>query len=394
MRSGRLEMSRRLALAGGIAAAVVAASWVDLGPVAEVELFDADRIRRSLRAGPYLDEEERRLLELPDAELVAATVQGRLEHAVSPEWRALAQRLDARGNELVLRLGDLPVDGLSARLPRDGVTRYVRIGEGSTAALVRVVRRDVTLDDFQLGSGWVGGRRPPSCLLFPWRWLAPWLAAGGILTYALLPWPRRAPNEVRYPASRLVPGDLIGLLLLVGVGGLPIVVAGGALQALVHAWPVALMLWPVAAAGALILYFCGWWSAFSVTIRDDALLVDSLRGTDVIPYDDIARRQAAVLRLPRWVRVLQWIAVLIAPAGQRPAAAGRALLYGGDVSTGTALRLRDGSTIYLWGTSPSGGSILRGSALLEPALARLPSDDEPEVVQSLTMPLRRRPSRR
>ena len=393
MRSGRLEAWRRAFLVAGAVAAVVAATWVDLGPLVEVEGFDAQTARRRLLAGAWVSQEERALASLPDDELVAVTVRGQLERSADPAWSDVARHVAFGLDPQFLRLDQPPVADLRDRLPAEGAIRYVEVGDGEHGpAILRLTRRDVTLDDFQLGTGWVGGRRPPTRLLFPWRPLAPWLAAGALLGYVLPPWRRRAANQARYARARLVPGDLLGLVLLVGLGGLPILIVGGALQAALATWPLLLFFWPVAMIGGLLLYYCGWWAAFSVQVEESALVFETARRRRAIPHAALAARRPAVLRLPRWFRALQWLAVLVAPAARRPMAAGSALVTGGVLSTGTALVLRDGSMLYLWGTTPSGGSMLDGAPLLEEALADVPAEDEPLEVRSLRMPLHGRPS--
>lgn len=395
MSTARIELWRRAVLVAGTAGAVAAATWTGLGPLVEVESFGADAARRRLLAGAWVSQEERALADLPDRELLAVTVRGKLERSEAPRWKDVLRELATGREQLFLRLDQPPVAELRPRLAMDGAIRYVLVGgDDVRPGLLRVTRRDVTVDDFQLGSGWSGGRRPPDRLLFPWRWLAPWLAIGGLVGYLLLPWRRRKPNEVHYARSRLVPGDVLGVVLLVGVGALPMLITGGSLQTALAAWPLLLFLWPLAAMGGVMLYYTGWWSAFSLEVGEAELGIETARRRLTIPYADIRLQRPAVLRLPRWFRMLQWIAVILAPAARRPGAAGAALIYGGALSTGTALILRDDSTLYLWGTAPSGGSMLTGAAVLEAALAEVPLESEVVEVRSLTMPLRGRPSDR
>ncbi len=382
------EQWRRAVLVVGCVGAVVAATWVYLGPVVEVERFDPSVAKSRLLGGFLPTDRERALAGLPDAELVAEVTRGRLVEAESGDWEAVLSGLPAAGEVAIERPGQLPLGEAEELLEEDGDQAFVRVVVCSDAVeLVHLTRRDVSLDDFHLGSGWVGGRRPPDRVLYPVRWLAPWLLAFGFVGYVAIPWPRRAHNEVRLARWKVVLSDIAGLMLLLVFGVLPIFIVGGALQNLIVFWPFPLVLWLMAAGGLWILVQSAWWAQLSLLVSGSEITIRSVGGSQRVMLDEVAARRVAVLRLPGWLRTLQWIAVAVAPAGRSAGPAGTALLFSGALSVGTELILRDGRRVFLWQTSPSGGSVLVGAGLLNDALERIPEEEEPRVVESLTMPV-------
>jgi hypothetical protein len=382
------EQWRRAVLVVGCVGAVVAATWVHLGPVVEVERWDSSVAKSRLLGGFLPTDRERALAGLPDAELVAEVTRGRLIEAESGDWEAVLSGLPAAGEVAIERQGRLPLGEAAELLAEDGDEAFVRVTVGGDEVeLVHLTRRDVSLDDFNLGSGWSGGRRPPDRVLYPARWLAPWLLAIGLVGYAVIPWPRRVPSEVRLARWKVVLSDAVGLMLLLAFGTLPVFIVGSAFQNLLVFWPIPFFLWLMAAGGVWILVQSAWWAQLSLLVSETEITIRSVGGSRRVVLDDVVARRLAVLRLPAWLRALQWIAAAVAPAGRSAGSAGTALLFSGALSVGTELILRDERRVFLWQTSPSGGSVLVGAGLLNDVVERIPEEEEPRVVESLTMPV-------
>ena len=382
------EQWRRVVLVAGCVAAVAAATWVYLGPIVEVERFDAGMAKRQLLGGFLPTDRERALAALPDTDILAEVTRGRLVEAESGDWETVLSELPPAGEVMIERPGRLPLGGAAKLVEEDGDEGFVRVTvDSDEVELLQLTRRDVSLDDFHLGSGWVGGRRPPGRVLYPARWLAPWLLAIGVLGYVLTPWPRRAPDEVRLARWKVILSDGVGLMLLLVFGVLPVLIVGGAVQNLIVFWPIPLVLWFMAAGGLWILVQSAWWAQLSLLVSETEITIRWVGGRQRVVLDDVVARRVAVLRLPGWLRTLQWLAVAVAPADRSAGPAGTALLFSGALSVGTELILRDDRHVFLWQTSPSGGTMLVGAGMLDDVLERIPEEEEPRIVESLTMPV-------
>lgn len=228
------------------------------------------------------------------------------------------------------------------------------------------------MGDFSLGQGYMGSPRTPSRLLFPGRRFALPFLLVCLAVYVFLPWPKRGPTTVAYRRQRLITGDVVGAFLFALFFAMPGWITGTA-QGLVAYWPLTAMFWLMASFGLIILIRSAWYAKWCVSVHEDGLEIATPDGFLRLPYSRMKSRRPVVLRSPRWLRGMMWLAVMVRP---EPALAGNAALMSGVLAGGDEIELDDGSVVYLWHDGRLGGSMLTHAEVLAKALEKIPSSTE------------------
>jgi len=394
-----MESWKRVALFSGIIGGIVLAMWVSFTPLVVVsEVQPAQEQDRLIHGGYFPSDEDRRLAALSPEEYVEEITGGQIQEVTSDAWKVVLQGLrEGRGPEawrrvafiatrpeLFFHVNEEPVRDIGAVVEGDGPREaYLRVSAETAPVLLRLVRRFVSLEDFDLGTGWADAVAPPSRLLFPGRRFAPWVMVAGVALYLLLPGIRRGPRTVRYSRRRLVFSDLVAMTAMGFFLAMPPLIAGGLQPALPY-WPLTGVFWVMAALFAVVLPSTARYARWAVDVGEDAMTLTTPRGQEAVPFSRISGRRPAELRSPGWLRRLLWASALFSPG---PGGVGRAMILGGVLATGVELELDDGSVRYIWAGDAMGTSSLENGDLLEKALEAVPPGRAgTAVLQTFGMP--------
>ncbi len=395
-----MEGWKRLALFLGVTGGIVLTLWVSFTPLVVVsEVRPSQEQDRLIHGGYFPSEEDRRLAALSPEEYVREITNGKVREAPGERWHAVLVALrDGRGvdawrrkelirgrPELFFHVTEEPVREIPTLATGYRFTKaFVRVPATPAPVLLRLYLQVVSLDDFQLGSGWVSVVEPPSRLLYPARRLAPWVMVIGIALYLLLPGIRRGPRTTRHSRKQLVLSDLVAVTMMGFFFALPLLIPGGFQPALRY-WPITAVFWVMAALFALVLPWTARHAGWAVDVGEDTLTITTSGGQESIPLSRIVGRRPAQLRSPRWLRRLLWVGALLNPG---PGTVGRAAVLGGILATGDELELDDGSVRYIWAGNAMGGSSLENGDLLAKTLETLPAGKTgTAVIQTFGMPL-------
>ena len=203
--------------------------------------------------------------------------------------------------------------------------------------------------------GWAENARRWPALVFVGAGLASfgrtgiWIGIGlivlGIGIYIAFPAPKSEKDALRYARGPAVIGpDLLGLALTGLFFALPFWVALGEARygeaaALVHgaAW----LVWPMAAVTASLLVVGIKYASFRLVIEADGLRLTTARARRFIPYDGIVSVAPWKRGLPRFVRGLVPLLLMMG----NPGSAG-AIILARD-TTGFELKLTDGKPVRI-----------------------------------------------
>ncbi|MCX7935709.1 MAG: hypothetical protein N3A66_10690, partial [Planctomycetota bacterium] len=134
----------------------------------------------------------------------------------------------------------------------------------------------------------------PARILYPRRSHAVWWFIAGLVAYALLPWHRKGPNELRYSTIHAMVGpDLLGVFLTVFFFTLPLLI----ITANSHGsepldifgfttgwWPLTAVMWLLSGIGLAMLAFALWYATFSFYILPEGFRRRTLFGDDAYAF--------------------------------------------------------------------------------------------------------------
>lgn len=212
-------------------------------------------------------EAQRRLALIPLSVYVEEVLQYNVYSAVGPEWNRLLRDIDDLGKGgkagdlfartsvdlpgsdeklryVFFRSDEEPIHEVLDKLAQGGGATYVSFSGPGEDRHYKVERRTWTRADFRPGAGFSGKPAPPAHLLYPFRIPALAFVFAGFALFALLPGPRR--SGALLGPTRLEAAALAGAVLLFS---LPIIAAGGSVQALTRAPWITIPGWVLAAAG-------------------------------------------------------------------------------------------------------------------------------------------------
>ena len=373
-----MEVFRRLLLVFGLAAGIFA--WLAARPIVVgvgVADFVADKARAEDRPTGFMHRDK--TLE----EFHRTRTEDRILTVSGAKWTEFhemirAAAIDGQGDdELLSRRGSgyrtddlffLPGDSrVAAAFEEFGghpVFLYVAVdGVGGAQSPT------FTLNSFE-GTDVAGDA--PAWLVYPFRFLAPWLLVVGLGGYVLLPRPRRREGVIRYSRmSAIVMPDVLATMLFVVFFGLPLLVMGewgGSLLEFSGAWIPGLVVWILLLAPLVIYAITAKNESFSAEIDESTIRLRTWGGRTAIPLTEVDSLRAVAWRTPGWLRALGWLSILISWRAIVPAAT----LEQGQGS-GIEIVRKNGAPVRIWLAG------LPGWKRFVSALAKTGADVEEEV---------------
>lgn len=176
-------------------------------------------------------------------------------------------------------------------------------------------------------------------------WAGIGLIAAALIVYAFFPAPPVEKEAMRYDRGPAVIGpDLLGLVMTGLFLALPVWIAHGEgtygeEAPILHgtAW----LVWPMALLSALILAVGGQHASFRLVVEDDGIRLTTARSRRSIPYDSIASVSPWRRGLPKFIKGLVPVLLMMG----KPGPAGAVMLA--RDSTGVELKLTDGTSIRI-----------------------------------------------
>ena len=408
-----MERLRRWILLGGFALAVMLVFHVSLSPLVIVTRVDFPGEQKNEGRSVFLDrpsEHEQYLRQLPLDEYLAEKTKDKLVPVAGEDWERFFERVQAAATDpavpkelsgrispgslpdkryIFFRPTEEPLATLQDRWQTDGQEFLLQLERAGQSEYLRLRFQRYSSDDVRFGSGFSRHPEPPSGFLHPFRAFGPWVFAAALGLYLFLPGTKREPDALFYARWRCMLGDFVALLLFGLFFSLPVFVSGGTLQAFLGPGLfLVFIMWPLAAMGGLIAYYQGWYAAYSLRILEDRLEVTTISERGEYRFADMASFETVSLRAPRWLVAALRIASLFAKGGARFTALGQSFILGGSEHGGLGIRLRNGSTLYLWITDQMGGQALKAAGRIVSAMkaAGVPQKEEPRVLQALMPP--------
>ena len=215
-----------------------------------------------------------------------------------------------------------------------------------------------------------------------WRHVAWWPLVGGLLVYAALPWFRPRPNQLAYQRWRIVLGDFASSLMWGGFFLLPLGVIGGSVEAVTVAPILTAIVWGLALLGAYSYYWAARHASYLLELRDGGCELFTLSGHESIAWADIRTVEGVQITPPRWFIRLNFLAVLLGgSAAGRLGQAGRALMIAGSRVNGLRLTGRNGSVRHIWVSDQMGGKAMANVDALMDAIGRAGVEQPKDIVQ-------------
>jgi len=298
-------------------------------------------------------------------------------------WRSTPYRVFYRPDEA-------PLDSVSGGFSKDEEICYLTFAEGGKTAFLSLTYQTYDGGDFAFGSGFSGTPKPPVRFLYPFRIWSPWILLAGLAAYTVLPRRKKESGALAYQTWRIVLGDFAAMILFTVFFAIPIFVIGGSLQAVTQAWPLALILWPLAFAGVWLLRLGAWYASYRLTLSPSGIELSTYKSRRLFSFGEMAYYQPVILKPPRWLVIASWIGAMAPGRGSaRFGTAGRALILGGSASHGVGIGLKDGTKAFFWVTDQMGGKALRNAEKMPGALesAGVPRKEEAKVLSSLILPV-------
>lgn len=198
----------------------------------------------------------------------------------------------------------------------------------------------------------------PRSFIYPLRKWSLWVFGIGLLLFLLLPYPRRPANVIAYQRWRILLGDVASTLLFGVCFVLPMPIIGGSVEA-VTTFALLIPFWFLACLGLCAFYWTAHGAVYCLVMRDSGFDIRTLRGQDAFDYTDIQEIQGALLRPPKWLIVLSFVAVLLGGSGAaKMGQTGRALMLAGSAVNGMRVTRKDGRSRFVWVSDQMGGKAM------------------------------------
>ncbi len=365
-----MELLRRLLLLTACVAAVLFVFFADLSPVvivSKVDFSDQQKKEGSYMGVRIMTDRTERLAGLPLQGYIAEATKGRLFNVEGRGWEsAVENAVAARGSGsltkewqrrlpsdqhpmgvLFFRPGEAPVNQLASLFQKSSDPVYLCLGVGEKAVYLKVEHRVYSDGDFHLGSGFSHYPTPPADFLYPLRKWSPWVALAGLVLYVALPWPKRPLGALSYRRWRVVLCDVAAVMMTIPFFAFPFFIVGGVKQAFTEGWPLFFFFWPVVPLGILLVFLAAWFSSFSLLTLEDRLRIWNPWGARDYPYSAMEYFQPVVIKPPKWLIVLTWLAALAGKGNMKVGATGRALLMSSAAWGALGIRLRSGNDLII-----------------------------------------------
>ena len=205
------------------------------------------------------------------------------------------------GRSLYLRPSEGPLDEASPLVSDRRPLVYLRVAGDTPAWLTATYR-----------PGGDSAAVEPSSIFHPRRHLALWTLLVALLVYLLLPRPERRADTIRCrPAAAVVLPDLVGVILLGGLFGISLLLAGQMASTgspLASDWLVpSLIIWLLAAFGLAVFSVACWYAALRFRLGEEQVRRITLFGDEERRYDEIVSADVAAARAPQ---ALGWAGAL------------------------------------------------------------------------------------
>jgi hypothetical protein len=383
-----MELWRRVFLVTCFFAAIVACFLADLSPVvivSNVDFSDQQKREGSYMGVRLMTDRTERLAGLPLKDYIAEVTHSRLLAAEGRQWNELfqnalaAERSQPLAGEwrrrlpsdkhpmgvLFFKTGEVPVNQLIPffRKPNDQV--FLVQGEGERALYLKAEYRVYSDGDFHLGSGFSHYPTPPTDFLYPLRKWSPWVALAGLALYVALPWPKRPSGAMSYRRWRVVFCDVAAVILTVPFFAFPFFIVGGVRQAFTEGWPLFFFFWPIVPLGLLLVFLAAWFSSFSLLTLEDRLRVWNPWGSRDYAYSAMEFFQPVVIKPPKWLIALSWLAALAGKGNMKIGATGRAMLMSSAAWGAMGIRLRSGKDLIIGITDQLGTDTLDEGKIID-----------------------------
>jgi hypothetical protein len=180
----------------------------------------------------------------------------------------------------------------------------------------------------------------------------------GLALFLLLPYPRRPASVIGYQRWRVLLGDVASTLLFGAFFVLPLPIIGGSVEALTT-FALLTPFWLLACLGLCAFYWTAHAAVYCLVVRDSGFDIRTLRGQETLEYADIQEIQGALLRPPKWLVALSFVAALLGTSrAARMGQAGRALMLAGSATNGMRVTRKDGRSRFVWVSDQMGGKAM------------------------------------
>jgi len=410
-----MELWRRLILLVSVCAAIWMAKYADLSSVILIKTVDFKELQS--KEGKYIgkrmpiSEEKQRLLDMPLTEYTDEKTGGRLFQGKNREWEEILQALttleeDDRlskkrskqkiGKEWSKRLpsdkypssylffkpDEPPVNFFKDYFKQKHDEIYVSIKEGNKTSYLKLQYRTYSDDNFHFGGGFSNPPNPPTYMLFPYRQYGLYIAMLGLLIYIFIPRQKKHPNAIRYPAWRIVIGDIVAFLMSVPFWAAPFFIVGGSIQVFTVGLPFLFMFWPISFLGIWLMTISAWFASFSLVIMNDRLQISTHKGEREFSYKDMEYFQPIVFKPPKWLIILTWTAAL---SGR--GSAGRALILSSSEHGSLGIRFKNGSDMFISVSDALGTIMLKEFSKIIETLKNAGVQEKKEVREIRSMGL-------
>jgi hypothetical protein len=266
---------------------------------------------------------------------------------------------------LFFRPEEAPVNQLATLFQESNDPVFLVQGVGEKAVYLKAERRVYSDGDFHLGSGFSNYPTPPTDFLYPLRKWSPWVALAGLALYMALPWPKRPSGAMSYRRWRVVLCDVASVIMTIPFFAFPFFIVGGARQAFTEGWPLFFFFWPIVPLGILLVFLAAWFSSFSLLTLEDRLRIWNPWGPRDYAYGAMEYFQPVVIKPPKWLIALTWLAALAGKGNMRVGAAGRAMLMSSAAWGALGIRLRSGKDLIIGITDQLGTDTLDAGRIID-----------------------------
>jgi hypothetical protein len=411
-----MELWRRVFLISSFFAAILFALYADLSPVVivqHVDFRDKQKSEGSYMGVRLMTDRTERLAGLTLQDYIAETTKGRLFNVEGRGWEpAVENAVAARGSRslakewqrrlpsdqhpmgvLFFRPEEVPVNHLASLFQKSNDPVFLVQGAGEKAVYLKAETRVYSDGDFHLGSGFSNYPKPPTDFLYPLRKWSSWVALAGLALCMALPWPKRPPEALAYKRWRVVLCDVVAVILTVPFFAFPFFITGGAVQAFTVGWPLFFFFWPIFLLGLTLVWIAEWFSSFALLPMEDRLRIWSRRGERDFQFSEMDFFQPVVIKPPRWLIALSWLAALAGKGSSRIGATGRALIISSSEWGSLAIRLKTGRDLFISITDQMGTDALDAGKIVGALKkAGVKEVDEVREVRSLGLEMVRLPS--
>ena len=167
-----------------------------------------------------------------------------------------------------------------------------------------------------------------------------------------------------YRRWRVVLCDMAAVIMTIPFFAFPFFIVGGVRQAFTEGWPLFFFFWPIVPLGILLVFLAAWFSSFSLLTLEDRLRIWNPWGPRDYAYGAMEFFQPVVIKPPKWLIALTWLAALAGKGNMKVGATGRALLMSSAAWGALGIRLRSGKDLIIGITDQLGTDTLDAGKII------------------------------